>query len=389
MAVKYSQMPSVQQFKKDSSIFLADRSRDRILLMIDRLLIAYPIAGESGDPFKRARQQFCLAQLWFACDYWLKIVDGGKRYPESANMNAGRRPVIYELYKCIVNTLMERTSMSVNKLPEWLIRTFGRGMGDAAVMTDLQGKAIYLCAEDLRWYRLHFMSGLAFQHQWWENSSELIRADSKYSLMAQSADERARAEGCSGYVLGMGQDFYMAPHFADEAKRGDRTIKQSFYHSSYLGGRPVLCAGTMKIENGEVRLITSESGHYRPSESHLLQAVNLLSLFGVRMDRLSVRAFGKPICSGERFLATQRFEMTKVQDEEENREMARMKVEKKLGDDGRRARPETQRVVTELMQHIKQLHKGKRDFKCAYCKRFENQNVMEIARWALANEKSA
>lgn len=390
MAVVYEKLPTMHQFKKDSSIFLADRSKDKVLLTIDMLLNTYAVRQESGGGnYARVEQQFTLAQLYFTCDYWLKIVDGGKRYLESANMNAGRRPVIYELYKCVVNTLLKRTGVHLSKLPDWLMQTFGRGMSGTAVQTDIDGHAIHVCAEDLHWYRLHFMSGLAYQHKWWENSTEFVHADSRYSLMARGADERANAEGCSGYVLGMNQDFYLAPHFVKEPSRKDRLKTESFYHSSYLGGRPVLCAGTIRIDSGQVRLITNESGHYRPTESHLLQAVNILNLMGARMDTLNVRPFGKPACTGAQFLATRKYEFEKVQDEEFNREHERMKVQYRLGDEGRRARPETQRAVTELMQHIKQLHKGKRDFKCAYCKRFENQNIMEIARWALANEKSA
>lgn len=389
MAIVYKNLPTMHQFKKDSSIFLADRSKDKMLLAIDFLLNAYAVLQECGGPYLRIKQQFNLAQLYFACDYWLKIVDGGKRYPESANMNAGRRPVIYELYKCVVNTLLERTGVHLSKLPDWLMQTFGRGMSGTAVQTDISGHAIHLCAEDLHWYRLHFMSGLAYQHKWWENSSEFVHADSRYSLMAMGADPNARAEGCSGYVLGMSQDFYLAPHFVDEPKRGDRLTTESFYHSSYLGGRPVLCAGTIRIDSGQVRLITNESGHYRPTESHLLQAVNILNMMGVRMDTLNVRSFGKPACTGAQFLATRQYEFEKVQGEEFKREHERMKVQSRLGNQGRQMRQENQRTVNDLIQHIKQAHRGKRDFKCLKCKPYQERDEMKAALWALQNVKSA
>lgn len=385
MAVTYWKIPTVQQFKKDSSIFLADRSKDRVLLMIDRLLVAYPVYLEGNGHSGRIEQQFCLAQLWFNCDYWLKIVDGGKRYPESANMNAGRRPVIYELYKSVVKTLTERTSITANNLPQWLMMTFGRGMGHLAVETDIGGHAIHLCAEDLRWYRLHFMSGLAYQHKWWDNSSELVRADSQNSLMAQNADAKARAEGCSGYVLGMGRDFYLAPHFVSESRRGDRMVKESFYHSSYLGGQQVLCAGTIKIKSGEVQLITNESGHYRPTDSHLLQAVHALSLMGVRMDRLNVRTFGKPVCSGESFLSGRSYLMEPVQDDEAKRELERMKVQARLGGQSRVARAENNRTINDLVKHMREAHDGKRGFKCELCKRYQDRDVMTAALGAMNN----
>ncbi len=378
MPVVYTQLPTAQQFKKDSNILLANRNQDKVLIELDRLLAVYPTLSGATPYQTRIKQQMTLAKLWFTCDYWLKIVDGGKRYAESANMNASRRPVVYELYKAIVDTLVNRTTIPVNKLPEWLELTFGRGMDVHGVETDSGGRAKYLTPEDLKRYRLHFRSGLAYQEQWWDNSGELIRAESTHSLMAEKADEAAHREGLSGYAVSLGRDFYLAPHFVSG--------KESFFHSSYLGGQAVLCAGTMKIVNGEVLLITNSSGHYRPTDSHLALAVEALYSVGVPLDRLRVRGFTNAECSGEEFLLRVTFDLNDLQAKELNRELARLALYKKAGDLGRKTMAEKSRIIRELVLHIKTEHGGKKNFKCLHCKRYQGQEVMEAALWMLVNK---
>ena len=47
-------------------------------------------------------------------------------------------------------------------------------------------------------------------------------------------------------------------------------------HSSMNAGRAVLCAGMIKVENGQVTLLTNSSGHYKPNKQHFSQAVAIL-----------------------------------------------------------------------------------------------------------------
>jgi len=387
MSVTYFELPSIQQFKKDSSVFMADRSRDRVLLELDRLLTEFPNIREATAEQTKIRTQFHLAKLWFACDYWLKIVDGGSRYAESANMNSGRRPVIYALYASIVRTLVAWTKIPVNKLPDWLRVTFGRGMELHGIETDRGSDAVYLCAEDLRWFRLHIQHGIILQHRWWENSTELVRADSRNSLMAANADAKAREEGLSGYAVSMGRDFYVAPHYVRRPSAKDSLVRHSFYHSSYLAGQSVMCAGTTKIVNGEMTLITNDSGHYRPGAGNLAQAVEALAVVGVRLDKLRVRAFGKPECNGEEFLLREKFDLTDIQAKELERELLRVTELKKIGDDARRVRSEKLKIINELVTHMKTAHGSKAGFRCATCDRYRDRDTMTVALWVLKAKK--
>jgi len=381
LPIVYPSLPSESKFKKDSSVLLADRNKDKVLIKIDALLAQYPgITGKTVTEIK-IKQQKLLAKLWFTVDYWLKIVDGGRRYLESANMNASRRPVVYELYKCITETLVARTGVPVNQLPSWLMITFGRGMDEHGVEVDGNDRAKYLTGDQLRHYRLHFKGGFAFQEKWWENSHELVLAESKHSLMQALADKAAHDEGLSGYAVSMGRDFYLSHHFV-------QTTGQNFYHSSYLGGQSVLCAGTMKIVNGEVLLITNSSGHYRPTDGHLAMAVEALGTVGVSLDKLKVRGFPSAECTGTEFLTKVDFDLSEMQAREFSRELRRLLIYSDRGIAQRASNLSNSRLMKDLATHLRTTHAGKKGGKdCKTCKTQGDSTIMEAALWLVKNTK--
>lgn len=57
-----------------------------------------------------------------------------------------------------------------------------------------------------------------------------------------------------------------------------------FHHSSFLGGKPVSGAGELEVVNGELRMITDQSGHYKPSQDYTRQVVENLQGKGIRVD---------------------------------------------------------------------------------------------------------
>ena len=56
----------------------------------------------------------------------------------------------------------------------------------------------------------------------------------------------------------------------DEAQAGQ------FNHSSFNAGKPVVCAGFLKVDHGQLIKINNNSGHYKPSLEELDSAVRLL-----------------------------------------------------------------------------------------------------------------
>jgi hypothetical protein len=62
-----------------------------------------------------------------------------------------------------------------------------------------------------------------------------------------------------------------------------------FQHSSFLAGGPVAGAGEIEVVNGEIRLITDQSGHYLPTQHLMRQVLTRLEECRVRLRPDQVR----------------------------------------------------------------------------------------------------
>jgi hypothetical protein len=212
---------------------------------------------------------------------------------------------VNDLFVKVVTRLSEDTTVPVNLLPNWLTETFGRSMDAHGVEIDLTSRcAEYLTAKEVEKFRLEFRGGLAYQQQWWRNNPKLVLAESA-NVREGTKDLQAKqgrpgdeiTAGFSGYVMSMGGDIYTGPHFT-----ADINSHHGRYHSSYFAGEAVLSAGEIKIEQGWVRQINNNSGHYRPGPEKLMMAVEVLATLGVNMADLKVEAYGHGVVSGAAFL---------------------------------------------------------------------------------------
>jgi hypothetical protein len=57
-----------------------------------------------------------------------------------------------------------------------------------------------------------------------------------------------------------------------------------FNHSSFLGGGSVICAGEIIIIEGKITFINNGSGHYKPPDEALINAIDKLREQGVQLD---------------------------------------------------------------------------------------------------------
>jgi hypothetical protein len=64
--------------------------------------------------------------------------------------------------------------------------------------------------------------------------------------------------------------------------------KGLYHHSGILSGKPVLFAGEISVDNGTINKITTRSGHYKPSETHLSHFLWVLYKKGVQLDNVSL-----------------------------------------------------------------------------------------------------
>ncbi len=236
-----------------------------------------------------AVRQMILGQLYFICDYYLRTSNDSRKY------------WVNDLYEQVVHKLCESMKCSVNTLPEKLETYYGRVLGDHGYKVDHQQMAHgsvskvaeYLSnAERLKYEIEFYQGGLAYMMSRMKTLSGYqmvgnceVLADSTNIGWQDGRGHTAPAmmsPGYAGFALSMGRRFYMAEH------RG--SFCRNFFHSSYMAGDAVLCAGTILIRQGKVLAIKNDSGHYRPTVQHLLNAVQTLEMYGVDIFNLQVTA---------------------------------------------------------------------------------------------------
>lgn len=290
--IPYNATPTFAQWRADSHVGGAaagaagapdpTRPYDSILARIDTLLTTYHLP-ESQPVHTKIMLKI---QLFFALDQWLKHHEHDR--------NAGdplREPAVYGFYKYTALSLANSMSCGINALPEKLERLLGSRIGWGSHLNDvIYGHATYLTRAQAAKYRLSFENGRVMMWTWRDkategvdgfreirprntNSMSLVLADSSTAYDAAALPGRI---GWGGFVLSMGRDFYMGRHHLGNHTEGTHA---NFYHSTYLGGEPVLCAGTIRIEAGVVTGIANDSGHYKPHETSLLQALEALGTY--------------------------------------------------------------------------------------------------------------
>lgn len=90
-----------------------------------------------------------------------------------------------------------------------------------------------------------------------------------------------------------------APYACDEHGNFYATMfgtkRGEIQHSSILHGKPVVCAGMIRVEQGILKYIDNDSGHYKPSPNQLKEALRCLrDEHGVDISGVSYMAKGGP-----------------------------------------------------------------------------------------------
>ena len=270
-------MPTLSKWQSDSSVAMATRKSDPVLSRIDFLVSAFHDA-----PMSAARGVAC--DLYYCIDYWLKYVKTNR------NMNKGREPAMRALYACTVEFLCSAFHCSVNVLPRELDMMFGRELSELGFKFDFEhGKAEYLEGKEIEKYKIWFKGGRAYQ---FTRPPEKAARRLLDSSRLHNPEAFVRREGqlpnadYGAFVLTMGRDFYMARHAPGEANQFN-----GFYHSSYVAGQTVMAAGSMLIRSGRIMRIRSDSGHYKPVDTNMLQVLRALRMVGMPIDDIVVEDF--------------------------------------------------------------------------------------------------
>jgi hypothetical protein len=299
-------MPTLDQWRRDSSVTLAVRSHDVVLTNIDKLIEEFQ---GSNDGFVKLATA---CQLFFALDYWLK------EYPKTASMDKGRAPAIEALYKFVAaNYLCDRLKCTINTLPRELELLFGRELtGHGRVIDHADGAANYMSPLEAARYKLVFRQGLVYQFPWWNRNSPrnaLELADSSHASSRAHVERGPNAQlfrTFGFFTMSMSRDIYMAEHYvaADPVWDGDGELvmlqTKGIYHSSYLSGVAAMFAGSMLIQAGRIRAIRSDSGHYQPADVNTAALLRTLTMHGIPINQIDVYDYaGNLDIDGASFMA--------------------------------------------------------------------------------------
>jgi hypothetical protein len=132
----------------------------------------------------------------------------------------------------------------------------GQGRANFLRKSDQLTGVPYLDCEKRKRFCLSFFDGLVYRQG---------------KLLAKTPFYYAKKKSPTDYIYVMDADgnFFAA------------TRKEVLHHSSFLAAGPVASAGIIRISDGEILMLSNESGHYHPNAELLRQAITELNKQGV------------------------------------------------------------------------------------------------------------
>lgn len=279
MVSAYTKMPTLAQWQRDSSVALARRDRDTVLSYIDSLLDLYeldaPEFQENTDNEKGYLRSELTGDLYFALDLWLK------EFRSATGMDARREPAIRVLYVFVVGELCRIFQCTVNLLPMYLERYYGKSLSLHGIEVDeVKNTADYKTRAEAQAYRLRYRDGLFMRLR----AGHWVPAHTADPDIANNTVVEQGEMRAAFFVASMSQDVFMTRH---EVTAGTKH-HSSFFHSSYLSGETVLCAGSMQIDHGVLKRIKLDSGHYQPEASHVTMLLRSFQSRGVDLNGVTI-----------------------------------------------------------------------------------------------------
>ena len=288
-AIAYIDIPSLMQWKRDSSVTMAVRANEPGILRIDELL------GEYAGAEKKLRVRGpLLIDLFLTVEYWFKSRELSPRLVQE-----GRLPAMRGLFDCVVKLLAPHLAdrdgrpASPMQVSKTIKDMTGAGMSGAGYSTDRSKGFVKFNAEQIYSRRLWFRAGRTYQAPWWAGSpqGELEPANSEHGyspmLRRDGANEIAPAMvGWSPFIMTISRIVYMAKHDFDSSRNVN-----NYFHSSYNDGHRVSMAGTIAIKDGFISAVRLDSGHYHPGKHNLTAFLMALRMYGVDLNKISLLDF--------------------------------------------------------------------------------------------------
>ncbi|HXW71368.1 MAG TPA: hypothetical protein VEK34_08010 [Methylocella sp.] len=300
-SITYCEVPALSDWLHHTSVRFAIRSKDPVLVRLDRLISQYPSILK--EPFKRMT---ILCDLFQTTKFWLKHAEKLFRenlpvnYPRLKGLEPERAMAIRALYECVTKKLCGDWSIPPwdeqrhNKVSEKLYEYFGLALSKDGIVTDEHQQAKYIIDTDrqLYKYRLWFRNGLAYQCPWWSENPQapgmfLAQSSRGYPQsggMIRKPPSPGRLppepmfKGWSGFIMTKGRQIYMT----------EQDIDKKTFHSTYKVKKIIAMAGTIGIDKGRILGVRADSGHYYPGQHNMHAFLMALMMYGVGLKRLTV-----------------------------------------------------------------------------------------------------
>lgn len=184
-----------------------------------------------------------------------------------------RRQILDDLERRVTAELCGILQCSPNVLPSYIEERFCIGMSPHGERVDSRVTTRHRLGEAERIARkVTFHGGLAFMLRAEGGPLREVPADTTDYAMTSDGKHRRY---CHGFVFA-GGTLYLENH-----GRVKELTKREFFHSSYMDGGGVDCAGDISFLQGKLTSLSNFSGHYQPEPRRLVPLIRFLQARGM------------------------------------------------------------------------------------------------------------
>jgi hypothetical protein len=158
---RYDAIPSVAQFRSDSSVTFAVRGDDKILAHLDWLLERFHFYCRKAD---NELPRIILCEIFLTANYWIKSYHQHVKanHEKRLGMRKERYPAVLALFEAVVERLCGVFGCTRPMVPMMIEEIFGRDLTEGGRKADDQGKTALFTDYELQLYRVRFKGGRAY-----------------------------------------------------------------------------------------------------------------------------------------------------------------------------------------------------------------------------------
>ena len=204
-------------------------------------------------------------------------------------LNAKQIKAVEELHGIVYSEVKGSIGADDANYDEKVTQRFGKNVGEKEKKRDQElrekGQLVeFLKPEQQKELKLSFRNGLAHR---WTDAQNKPKGQLEIYDTKKFGDAHFSEYGASLYAMNTKGAIYVY---------GKETLGKNLKHSSLLAGASVLCAGTIRIEDGKVKWLTGRSGHYLPTVDNIVSLLERLRQYQVDLKGVIVfrENFTKP-----------------------------------------------------------------------------------------------